>query len=125
MSSSTAATSGVYKGFDDDRAGLHYVVPRYMGVPWTSDATTWQNYRKWAAGTVDDDDTVGTDTIITVFESGPDDPFCAIPIGRHTGLAATVHADLHTAPHLPGELDDMRYWISGAPGANQAVHTNN
>lgn len=125
FSSSTAVNGGVYKGFGDDQPGMHYVIPRYMDVPYASDETNWPDFRKWAAGTLDGDDNVGTDTIISVFASGPDDPFTAIPIGRHTGLAATVHADLHTEPHLPGELDDMRYWVNGARGANKAVHTSN
>ena len=82
----TVAQPGVRGRIDDSHPGSHYVVPPYL-----ADQPQWQ--RTGGGIEVLADDT-------------------AIPAARYTAQVGALHADLHWAPHSPGELQDMRYWIN-------------
>ena len=45
---------------------------------------------------------------------GANDDVTPIPIGRYTGQAVVLNADLHIDSEAPGVLDDQRRWVNGA-----------
>ena len=132
--SSTAVEAGVHDRFADDRPGAHFVVPRWMEVSAGAQGP-WASSRYWYAGLVDDQgDYIDSSDVITVQNNGPDphdingdgsaDSFLAIPMGRHTGQAAVVHADGHTEAYNPGALEDIQHWVNGAPHPARPAHQN-
>ncbi|MBT8486408.1 MAG: type II secretion system protein [Phycisphaerales bacterium] len=90
---STAGQSmGSHHEVKDIWPGSHYAVP-----PIVADSRIWE--------------TASADSIIDVVQLL--DSFSSpIPVGRFTGQAAVLHADLHSEPWAPGDLDDQRYWIN-------------
>ncbi len=82
---------------EPNRFGSHVVVPPYL-----ADTPMW---RKSLA--------TPSDTTIEV-RNMLDQNDAPVPIGRHTGAAATLRADLHTDASTVGALDDQRLWIDAA-----------
>jgi len=107
--SSTDAGSGNYRRFPDFQLGSHYVVP-----PFLAQEEQWN----WGRRQASNPDSGRTEFAIEAMTE------TAIPIGRYTGQAAVLHADLHTAPQAPGALKDQRFWISTASGKDY-VHSEN
>ncbi|MCP3903743.1 MAG: type II secretion system protein [Planctomycetes bacterium] len=95
--------AGEYDDIRRDWPGSHYVVP-----PTVAELGVWgQSLQSPGSGMVE---------VLAGYEN--DTNFTPIPVGRHTGQAAVVHADLHTEPHSPGTLDDQRFWINMAANRN-------
>ena len=94
FASSSALAPGEYHEVIDVQPGCHYVVPPYL-----------QRTGIWRRA--------DTDSVIDVVGEW-DDQAPGIPIGRYTGQAAILYADLHSEPKAPGELDDQRNWIDAA-----------
>ena len=115
FASSTQAAPGEYGRFADDRQGCHYVMPRWLDVPPGSEPNdNFDDFQIWRGGATSGGLPVYVDDVITVLTNGPTDPFAAVPMGRHTGNVAAIHADLHVESHLPGSLQDQQYWINNA-----------
>ncbi len=105
--SSSGREIGRHSDIQNIAPGSHFVVPPYLGQ-----RAVWR--RASAAG--EGDISTGSATIIDVldhFESSPR-ILAPVPVGRYTGQAAVLHADLHTEPRVPGILDDQRFWIHNA-----------
>jgi hypothetical protein len=94
--SSALLSPGEHHRTIDTEYGAHYVVP-----PIYADEQMWGR-----------SPTTQSDSVIYI-ESNTPVPVAA-PIGRYTGQAALLHADLHTAPDVPGALVDQRRWIDAA-----------
>jgi len=112
--SSAPLQPGVYRKFDDNQRGSHYVVPPIVG-PTAHWLLAGQTSSAALGGVLADADDLGTMT------TGGMDPntisverATSPPIGRYTGLAATLHADGHTSVNTPQALLDMRLWIDAA-----------
>jgi len=93
--SSTEAEPGEYHRVDDLRLGAHYVA-----APYLAEDQQWKRAVHGQTETRFSIEVVAEDT--------------AIPAARYTSQAVALHGDLHWAPHSPGELTDMRYWINKA-----------
>lgn len=106
------ASSGsrYYVRFPDDRPGAHLVTPRFLGT-----SEIWrQSEATEATGP----------TAVQALAAPPDLTNCVVPIGRHTGQAATIRVDGSIELALPGALDDQRNWVNGATRPGVATHTN-
>jgi len=99
--SSAPLWTGTHHRLDGDYPGAAMVVP-----PILADQRLWERARVGAGGS-------GSDEMIEVVQLD-DGEAVAAPIGRHTGQASVLYADLHTAPEGPGALDDQRLWIRNA-----------
>jgi len=108
--STTGTETGVFRSFPDDRPGCYFAIPRFLGTS-----------EKWRQLT-DGGGTSYATTIESVGSSTPDASFISVPIGRYTGMAASLRADLHVEVSEPGVLDDMRHWIGAAEVPHQPVH---
>ncbi len=86
---------GYYHRVDDMELGSHYAAPSFL-----AEEEQWKWATHGGGPTPYNLEVVATRT--------------AIPIGRYTGQAAVLHADLHYAPQIPGELIDQRFWINTA-----------
>lgn len=82
-----------------DIAGSHWISPSWIGQEqqWRLPELGGQRI---------------TDVLIEVLEESP------TPIGRYTGNAAVLYADLHNNAVLPGTLADQRAFIDAADRAN-------
>lgn len=120
--SATGVAPGTYGRLPDDRPGMHFVVPRWMEVPYATTMPALEQ-RLWWPGVEDEFGMVTQTTeAITVRADAPDEEFCSIPIGRHTGQAAVLHADLHVSSPDPGALGDMTMWVNGATHSERPAH---
>ena len=105
--SSSKVEPGVYKKWEDDQPGSHYVVPPYLAQE--------QHWGRAGGGSGGIGGSGGGDT---TFSAAAGDFWTveaflqtSVPIGRYTKSSNLLYFDGHTANQAVGVLLDMRNWI--------------